>query len=159
MRYFTTIMQSNMLYKEQLNSYQEFEQSIVIALSNNDRIFYRTFNDFNNSNTKYETCLNFSTNYRNVVRISNPSLYILSLSFFRQLGCRNSTKLVPLVQELGQQIHLFLAEYNRYNSDANLHVNGHSNLNICENLEGANEADATPHINLPGFRRRNKNKW
>ena len=64
MRYFTTIMQSNMLYKEQLNSYQEFEQSIVIALSNNDRIFYRTFNDFNNSNTKYETCPNFSTKYR-----------------------------------------------------------------------------------------------
>ena len=96
---------------------------------------------------------------RNVVRISNSSLYILPLSFFRQLGCRNSTKLVPLVQELGQQIHLFLAEYNRYNSDANLHVNGHSNLNLCENLEGANEADATPHINLPGFRRRNKNKW
>ena len=85
--------------------------------------------------------------------IFNPSI------FFRQLGCRNSTKLVPLVQELGQQIHLFLAEYNRYNSDANLHVNGHSNLNLCENLEGATEADATPHINLPGFRRRNKNKW
>ena len=80
------------------------------------------------------------------------------LLFFRQLGCRNSTKLVPLVQELGQQIHLFLAEYNRYNSDTNLHVNGHSNLNLCENLEGANEADVTPHINLPGFRRRNKNK-
>ena len=96
---------------------------------------------------------------KNVVRISNSSLYILPLSFFRQLGCRNSTKLVPLVQELGQQIHLFLAEYNRYNSDANLHVNGHSNLNLCENLEGANEADATPHINLPGFRRRNRNKW
>ena len=96
---------------------------------------------------------------KNVVGISNSSLYILSLSFFRQLGCRNSTKLVPLVQELGQQIHLFLAEYNRYNSDANLHVNGHSNLNLCENLEGATEADATPHINLPGFRRRNKNKW
>ena len=90
---------------------------------------------------------------------SSSSLYKLFLSFFRQLGCRNSTKLVPLVQELGQQIHLFLAEYNRYNSDANLHVNGHSNLNLCENLEGANEADATPHINLPGFRRRNKNKW
>ena len=34
-------MHSNVLYKEQLNSYQEFEQSIVIALSNNDRIFYR----------------------------------------------------------------------------------------------------------------------
>ena len=90
---------------------------------------------------------------------SSSSFYILSLLFFRQLGCRNSTKLVPLVQELGQQIHLFLAEYNRYNSDANLHVNGHSNLNLCENLEGATEADATPHINLPGFRRRNKNKW
>ena len=70
MRHFPTIMQSNMLYKEQLNSYQEFEQSIVIALSNNDRIFYRTFNDFNNSNTKYETCLNLSTN------CSNPSLYL-----------------------------------------------------------------------------------
>ena len=97
--------------------------------------------------------------------ISSYTLYISiifnpSLLFFRQLGCRNSTKLVPLVQELGQQIHLFLAEYNRYNSDANLHVNGHnSNLNLCENLEGATEADATPHINLPGFRRRNKNKW
>ena len=156
MRYFTTIMQSNMLYKEQLNSYQEFEQSIVIALSNNDRIFYRTFNDFNNSNTKYKTCPNFFMKYRALYFsiIFNPSL----LSF-RQLGCRNSTKLVPLVQELGQQIHLFLAEYNRYNSDANLHNNGHSNLNLCENLEGANEADATPHINLPGFRRRNRNKW
>ena len=64
MRYFTTIMQSNMLYKEQLNSYQEFEQSIVIALSNNDRIFYGTFNNLNSSNTKYETCPNFSTKYR-----------------------------------------------------------------------------------------------
>ena len=59
MRYFTTIMQSNMLYKEQLNSYQEFEQSIVIALSNNDHLFYGTFNDFNNSNTKYENLPQF----------------------------------------------------------------------------------------------------
>ena len=67
MRYFTTIMQSNMLCKEQLNSYQEFEQSIVIALWNNDRIFHRTFNDFINSNTKYKTCPNFSTKYLNVI--------------------------------------------------------------------------------------------
>ena len=79
MRYFTTIMQSNMLYKEQLNSYQEFEQSIVIALSNNDRIFYRTFNEFNNSNTKYETCPNFYTKYLNVLKLI--FLHIISIIF------------------------------------------------------------------------------
>ena len=67
MRYFPTIMQSNMLYKEQLNSYQEFEQSIVIALSNNDRIFHRTFNDFKNSNTKCRACPIFLRNIERVI--------------------------------------------------------------------------------------------
>ena len=75
MRHFPTIMQSNMLYKEQLSTYQEFEQSIVIALSNNDRIFYRTFNDFNNSNTKYKTCPNFFMKYRAILKCAQTHLY------------------------------------------------------------------------------------
>ena len=84
----------------------------------------------------------------------------LSINFFsyRQLGYRNSTKLVPLVQDLGQQIHLFLAEYNRYNSDSTSNYNPQNNATICDNVEDNNDSDSMRSINLPGFRRRSKTK-
>ena len=49
-----------------------------------------------------------------------PSVYFLAyFNFlfinFRQLGHKGVTKLVPLVQGLSHQIHLFLVEYNRCN--------------------------------------------
>jgi hypothetical protein len=66
---------------------------------------------------------------------------------------------VPLVQELGQQIHLFLAEYNRYNSDsASSYVNPQNSVTSFDKIEGGNEPDSIKQINLPGFRRRNKTK-
>ena len=64
---------------------------------------------------------------------------------------------MPLVQELGQQIHLFLAEYNRYNSDSTLHGKSQNNVNPSDTIESFNEADSIRQINLPGFRRRSKN--
>ena len=81
----------------------------------------------------------------------------LNYLFYRQLGYRNSTKLVPLVQELGQQIHLFLAEYNRYNSDSTSNsTNPKNNATSCDNEDGNNDSDSMKSINLPGFRRRSK---
>ena len=65
---------------------------------------------------------------------------------------------MPLVQELGQQIHLFLAEYNRYNSDSTSNSNPQNNATICDNEDGNNDSDSMHSINLPGFRRRSKTK-
>ena len=74
----------------------------------------------------------------------------------RQLGFRNSTKLVPLVQELAQQIHLFLAEYNRYNSDSNSFLNPQNNTVSCDKVDGLEGSDSVRQIHLPGFRMRTK---
>ena len=90
---------------------------------------------------------------------SIKSPVILLYWICRQLGYRNSTKLIPLVQELGQQIHLFLAEYNRYNSDSTSNSNNPTNNPpYCDNEDGNVESDAMQSINLPGFRRRSKTK-
>ena len=77
---------------------------------------------------------------------------------FRQLGYRNSTKLVPLVQGLAQQIHLFLAEYNRYNSDSSSYLRHQTNSNSHDNEYYVDESGKNHQIHLPGFRRRRKTK-